>query len=339
MFKIGLYAGSFNPVHLGHVMNIVKAHTLCEKLYIVLSYNEHEQINHKERFMWLKDITKDMKNVVVLKVFDQSHSKEEYNWDQGCLDIKKIVNEKIDVIFCGGDYRNNKIFQRLWSDISIHYFERNIMKISSTQIREDPIKYYDYLPQIVKPYYNKKVVVVGTESCGKSSLVKHLAKIYNTNYVEETGRDICLKAGGIDNMQSKHYYEILLKHLDNINRQIKTSNKILFIDTESLITLYYYNLSFMKTSEYDNKIKNLAVILSKTMKYDLWIFLEPDVTWVQDGTRTYGNQKMRLENNKTLKTLLKKMGIKYYVVGGTYNDRLENSIELINKYILSGGQK
>jgi HTH-type transcriptional repressor of NAD biosynthesis genes len=37
------------------------------------------------------------------------------------------------------------------------------------------------------------VAVIGTESCGKSTLVKKLAKFYNTNYVHEVGRDYCDK--------------------------------------------------------------------------------------------------------------------------------------------------
>ena len=53
---------------------------------------------------------------------------------------------------------------------------------------------------------------MGTESCGKSTLVRNLAKYFNTTHVEEAGRYICDDAGGIDNMQPYHYFEILFKH-------------------------------------------------------------------------------------------------------------------------------
>lgn len=36
------------------------------------------------------------------------------------------------------------------------------------------------------------------ESCGKSTLTKNLAKIYNITFVEEYGRTVCEDLGGCD---------------------------------------------------------------------------------------------------------------------------------------------
>jgi len=55
MYKLGMYGGSFNPLHLGHVNDIIEASTMCEKLYVILSYsNNRNEIDHRERFKWLK---------------------------------------------------------------------------------------------------------------------------------------------------------------------------------------------------------------------------------------------------------------------------------------------
>ena len=37
MYKVGMYGGTFNPLHLGHVNDIIKASNQCEELYVVLS--------------------------------------------------------------------------------------------------------------------------------------------------------------------------------------------------------------------------------------------------------------------------------------------------------------
>ena len=43
-------------------------------------------------------------------------------------------------------------------------------------IRENPYACWDYLPNCVRKYYTKKVCVIGTESCGKSTLVRQFAQ-------------------------------------------------------------------------------------------------------------------------------------------------------------------
>ena len=37
-YKVGMYGGSFDPLHIGHINNIVRAAAMCEELYIVISW-------------------------------------------------------------------------------------------------------------------------------------------------------------------------------------------------------------------------------------------------------------------------------------------------------------
>lgn len=326
MFKIGMYGGSFNPLHLGHVNDIIMAANQCEELFVVLSVtNDKKEIDHKERFMWLKNVTRDMDNVNVIEIFDTNDSKDSYDWDSGVKDVKKKIGRFIDVVFAGDDYKGKNIWERLYPESEIVYFPRDVINISSTKIRSNPYKYYEYLPKIVQKYYVKKICIVGTESCGKSTLVRNLAKYFNTTHVEEAGRYICDDAGGIDNMQKYHYFEILFKHKQLEKEALDSANKILLIDTDSLITLYYYNLSFDR----DKSFNDVAVGISNLNNYDLYLFLEPDVKWVDDGTRTYGEEDIRNRNNKILKKLLKKNGISYVTISGNYQERYEKSKKTI----------
>ncbi len=329
-YKIGMYGGNFNPLHLGHVNNIIKASNVCQKLYVVLSVTKNKnEIDHRERFKWLKNITSDMDNVCVFEIFDDSTSKDKTPWEQERDDIVNFIKDKIDVVFCGDDYKEKNIFERLYPNSEIVYFDRKEINISSTMIRGNPYKYFDYLPNVVRLYYTKKVCVVGTESCGKTTLVRNLAKYFNTTHVEEAGRYICDKAGGIDNMQKYHYFEILFKHKQLENDAMKSANKVLLIDTDSLITLYYYNLGFNDKDSLNKSFNDVATGISNLNNYDLYLFLEPDVEWVQDGTRTYGEQSIREENNNTLKQLLDKNNIKYVSISGDYDERYKKSKEAI----------
>ena len=330
-YKVGMIGGSYNPLHLGHLNTIISSANQCEELYIVLSVTQQkDEIDYHERYMWLKTLTQDLENVKVIINFDNSKNKEVYNWEQGRDDIINQINKPIDVVFAGSDYKEKNIWEKLYPNSKIVYYERDEVNISSTEIRTNPYKYYDYLPKIVQNCYLKKVCIIGTESCGKTTLVRNLAKYFNTSYVEEAGRLICDEAGGIDNMQKKHYFEILFKQKELEKQSITTARKVLIIDTDSLITLYYYQLGF---SNQDKEFKNIAESISYLNNYDLYLFLEPDVEWIQDGTRTYGDDLVRQENNIKLKQLLKENNIKYETITGDYQDRYTKSKTLIKKLI------
>jgi len=330
MYEIGMYGGVFNPLHLGHVNNIIRASNKCKKLYLVLSVtSDPKEINYKERLMWLKNITGDMDNVCVFPIFDNSDSKDGYDWQKGANDIKKTIGDKIDVVFAGSDYLGKNIWENLYNESEIIYFDREEIEISSTEIRNNPYKYFDYLPKIVQKYYTKKVCIIGTESCGKTTLVRNLAKYFNTSYVEEVGRYICDSAGGIDNMQKYNYFDILFEHKRLEKEALEKANKVLFIDTDSLITLYYYNLGFGQKEEMDKRFNDIATSISFLNNYDLYLFLEPDVEWIQDGTRTYGEDSIREKNNYMLKQLLTENGIKYISISGDYDTRYMKAKELV----------
>ena len=274
-----------------------------------------------------------MDNVEVIEIFDKNTSKDTYDWEAGAKDIKEAIGKPISVVFSGDDYKGKNRWETLYPESKIVYFPRSEVNISSTEIRNNPYKYYDYLPRVVQQYYVKKVCVVGTESCGKSTLVRNLAMYFNTTHVEEAGRYICDDAGGIDNMQKYHYFEILFKHKQLEKEALTNARKVMLVDTDSLITLYYYNLGFKDNDPLNKAFSDVAQGISVLNNYDLYLFLEPDVEWVQDGTRTYGEQEVREENNNTLKELLKKNGIEYVTIRGNYQERYEQSKEKVLELI------
>lgn len=330
-YKIGMYGGSFNPLHLGHVNSILTAASLCEHLYLVLSVeNDPNEIDYRIRFKWLKNLTEDMDNVTVITIFDDN---EKYDWEAGRDQIVKAIGRCPDVVFCGSDYKGKNVWERLYKEADIYYIERSKVDISSTKLREDLYGNFEYIPKVARPYFTKKVCIIGTESCGKTQLVRKLAKYYNTTHVEEAGRYICDEAGGIDNMKPRDYFDILFKHKEMEREALKNANKVLIIDTDSLITLYYYTLGFENTDEYDPRFKSIAENISSLNNYDLYIFLEPDVKWVQDGTRTYGSDDVRQDNNRKLKEIFDKNNIKYETISGSYFDRYEQSKKLIDELL------
>jgi HTH-type transcriptional repressor of NAD biosynthesis genes len=64
--------------------------------------------------------------------------------------------------------------------------------------------------------------------------------------------------------------------------------------------------------------------------YDLVIYLEPDVKWVDEGLRFAGKDEERIKNNTILKQMFKERGIEFICVSGDYNERFNKSRMLID---------
>jgi len=104
--------------------------------------------------------------------------------------------------------------------------------------------------------------------------------------------------------------------------QTQTANKVLFIDTEAIVTQYYSEL-------YVGKRLDILTEVAKLQEYDLHIYLEPDVAWVNYGICVHGDQSIREENNLKLKQMFNESGIDYVIVTGNYEERFERSKALV----------
>lgn len=337
--SVGFFGGKFLPLHLGHVYAIVQASSIVDELYVVLSHSEKrdielcrdtkmEYIPAQIRLRWLSKLTKDLPHVKVISIADYQGN-DDYNWKEGGQLIKKAIGKPIDYVF-SSETEYNEIFKELYPTAKHFLIDpiRTHLNISATVIRKEGVfRHWEYIPDMVRPYFVKKVVVVGTESCGKSTLTKNLAKIYNTNYVEEYGRIVCEEIGGCEGIIStEDYHKIAYGHKMEEIKAIEKANKLVFIDTEAIVTQFYSNL-------YNDEHQTVLDEIAKLQDYDLWLYLEPDVEWVNDGLRVHGEDEVRVKNNQHLKALLKSHNIDYKILNGDYLERLNGAIKLVDELL------
>jgi len=178
----------------------------------------------------------------------------------------------------------------------------------------------------------KVVVIAGVESTGKTTMVNFLHKHFSKSVkVEEIGRDICERAGGVDSMSLADYSEILVVHNGNVGKAKKQGIQFIFVDTDALYTKHYLKKDTrLKTLDGADKLIADADKIANNLRPDLVLYMSIDVDFVQDGTRTY--ESSREDDNESLLADCKSTyGGKVFVVSGTdYAERERFCIKAVD---------
>lgn len=328
-YKCGMYGGSFNPLHIGHVRCMIQAANMCEKLIIVISSGiNRNEVDVRLRYRWVYQLTQHLPEVRIFILEDTAPSKGDYTedyWKSDADKVKKFAGEPIDAVFCGSDYDENSFWGKCYPEAELIIFPRD--GISSTELRRDMYGHWDWLPSVVKPHYVKKVLLIGSESTGKSTLTQNLALHYNTTFMEEAGRDISERSGTDMLMIPQDFTDILLTHKQRELEQIQRADRVFFEDTDCLITRFY--LDFLEGKDKERNAA-LADAIARLNEYDLILFCEPDVKFVQDGDRSEVIAADREKYSRKIKELYRSRGFDFVSLSGSYQQRYEKAVQLVD---------
>ena len=81
------------------------------------------------------------------------------------------------------------------------------------------------------------------------------------------------------------------------------------------------------------KNKALSDAIDALNSYDLILFLEPDVAFIQDGDRSEEIRDNREKYSDQIKELLRSHGKQFVTISGSYEERYEKAVEEVRKLI------
>lgn len=322
-FENGLVLGKFYPFHNGHAHLIDTAIKQCKTVHVMVCSLKRETIPGELRYNWIKEHYKKNKNVRVIhcdQELPQYPSEcetefEFYNYHWVPTVYEYI--EDLDAVFTSEDYGDEFAF---WLDVEHVLVDKERVKypVSGTKIRNNAFSNWDFIPNHEKSYFMKRVAIIGPESVGKSTMSKLLAEHFDSDYIEEYGRTYTEKTG-TSNLKVSDFVNIAKRQYKMNFAPRKFATKFLFCDTEAITTKIFAEMYINKRD-----IPQIEEIIVN-QKFDLWLLLDVDVPWIDDGTRDFQNG--RKKHLKRLKEELKNRGINYALISGSnYEDRLKKAI-------------
>ena len=335
LYKSGYVLGKFMPFHYGHKYLIDTAIEYSDKVTVVVGSLPTEPIPGSIRFKWVTEQYRTNPNVTVVhcdEVLPQYPEEHEDFWNIWVNVVKRYCPDDIDVIFTSETY-GDPYAEHLGIKHHLVDLERHTFNISGTEVRANPLLNWFMIPDHVKPYFVKRVAIMGSESCGKSTLTKNLANYYNTNYVEEYGRTVYENNGNYVSVMDFAHISVGRQIIEDA--MIKQANKLLFCDTEDLTTCLFLDMYYPDGNNLDaaktTVKKFLWASLDQNKQYDLYILLKPDCEAVQDGTRNYLDDRWTHYNS--IKSHLIDRGCVFIEVGGTWEERFNAARdEIKNKF-------
>lgn len=324
-YKSAYILGKFLPLTLGHKHLIDTALQHSEKVTLLVCSLKREPIPGEIRFNWAKEIYKDEPNITILHCNEELPQYPEEHpdfWSIWTDVAKRYCPSDIDVIFTSELY-GDPYSKYLGIKHHLVDLERTTVPISGTKVRSNPHHYWHYLPDVVKPYFVKRIAIMGPESVGKSTLTKRLANHFSTNFVEEYGRIVYENNG--NKVTINDFIPISKGRQDLEDWLIKSSNKFIFCDTEDLTTWIFSKM--YHPNEYLELKYYFDEVLTTKPKYDLYILLKPDCDGVQDGTRNFLNE--RLDHYEVIKSEMIKRNYNFVEIGGDWEERFIKSKKII----------
>lgn len=298
-FRRGLAVGKFSPLHRGHEALIRRAIECCDEV-LLISYSQPELpgCDAERRDRWLSSVFPGIRHVAVtdqrlrawgcsadgLRKVPRDDASAATHRRFCALLCLEILGGPVDAVFTGEKYGDGfaeeltRCFRERETSIPrvTHVsVNREAVPISGTEIRRDVDAHREWLAPVVYGSFVRRVCLLGGESTGKSTLAVALARVLDTAYVAEYGRELWDERTG--RLTFEDMRRIAEVQVSREEEAAPEAHRYLFCDTSPLTTLFYSREMFGKAEPELERLANRA--------YDFTVLCMPDFAFVQDGTR------------------------------------------------------
>ena len=359
-FRHGLVIGKFYPPHSGHEYLIRAAAGSAQHVTVVVMAADVESITLAHRVAWLTEMCIAHRNVCVTGVIDNApidyHS--DAIWQLHVDHMRRGIAQAeatrstaagpVDAVFTSEGY-GQEMARRFGAAAVCLDPARELYPVSATAVRSDPAACWPQLAPCVRDYLCQRIVIVGAESTGKTTLASAVtarlrergAAWAATRWVAEYGREYTVNKLAVqralhpnrqpllDDLQqlrweSAEFLVIADQQSQWENAAARNSGPVLICDTDAFATSVWHERYLGHRS---TALEALARHSGARSRYILsdW----QDVPFQQDGLRD--GEHVRQWMHERFVTRLNEEQVPWMLVSGSLQERVERCLTWIDQ--------
>jgi NadR type nicotinamide-nucleotide adenylyltransferase len=337
----GLVLGKFYPPHAGHHHLVRTAAERCDRLTVLVCASSVESVPLADRVAWMRETHPACDVVGTMDEVPVDLTDPDV-WDAHVAIFRAAVPGRIDAVFTSESY-GAELGRRLGAVSVLVDPDRTAYPVSGTAVREDPAGCWPYLAPPVRGALARRVVVLGAESTGTTTLARDLAAHYRgrggvwaeTGWVPEYGREFserkleALGPGGTwtDVSFSSHEFPLIAaEQLAREDRAAREGSPVLFCDTDAFATTIWHE-RYMQSAN-----PAVARIAEEGRRQHLWLLTDhADVPFEDDGLRD--GEHLRPWMTSRFAAELTRTGRPFHVLRGSRAHRLAEAVAAVDRLL------
>lgn len=356
-YQHGLVIGKFYPPHRGHEYLIRTAAEHCDVVTVGVLGATSEGITIAQRVKWLQETFHGLHHVRVVGELDDVpvdyNNERIWALHEGIMrqaiaqaDARYGEASSVDVVFTSESY-GDELARRFKSHHVCLDQMRTLYPVSGTQVRADPVSTWEMLPSATRGGLALRVVMVGAESTGTTTLAKDVSTALKqrggvwarTQWVPEFGREhsanllalLRAKQAGARaqdiEWRTEDFTKVARQQCQWEDQAAREGGPVLVCDTDALATCIWHE-------RYMGDVSQAVMSVAQTMPARALYVLtsEHGVAFEDDGLRD--GEHLRGWMNARFRALLSAQSVPWVEVVGSPEQRCAQALEAINRRML-----